>query len=111
MKTTHNKLVRDNIPTIIKRANKKCQTRILNDEDYIHYLKLKLLEESNEVNQANDNNKMIEELADVFEVIDALLKTFDISLDVIKNIQSIKAKKNGQFNNKIFLEYVEDNNE
>lgn len=110
MKKIHNKLVRDNIPTIIEHANKTCQTKILNDEEYIKYLKLKLLEESNEVNQANDNNKMIEELADVFEVIDALMKTIDISLDDIKKIQSAKAKKNGQFNKRIFLEYVEDSN-
>lgn len=110
MRKEHNKLIRDNIPSIIQQANKTCKTRILNNEEYIHYLKLKLIEESNEVYHS-DNDHIKEEIADVLEVIDALMSTFNIQKDDIDNIRNIKAMKNGRFDNKIFLEYVEDNDE
>ena len=77
MKKIYNKLVRDRIPSIIQDSNKTCQTRILNDEEYIYYLKLKLLEESQEVNHAA-NNQIVEEIADVMEVIDALITSISL---------------------------------
>ena len=63
----YNKLVRDKIPNIIvKDGNKICAIERLTDEEVMKYLYDKLLEEANEVIQ----DKNIEELADVLEVMD-----------------------------------------
>jgi predicted house-cleaning noncanonical NTP pyrophosphatase (MazG superfamily) len=42
---TYNKLVRDKIPQIIENKGKEFSTKVLNDEDYIKYLKEKAYEE------------------------------------------------------------------
>ena len=72
---TYNKLVRDKIPEIIEKDNKKCEIKILNDEEYKKALSLKLVEEANEFLESNN----IDELADVLEVIDAIKKAFNFN--------------------------------
>lgn len=111
MKIIHNKLVRDNIPEIIQKANKTPNIRILDNDDYLYYLKLKLVEEAKEASNTNNNDELINELADVVEVIEAIIKTTNIAIEDINNAKISKANKNGQFNKKIFLESVDDNNE
>ena len=44
----YNKLVRNNIPTIIEKDNKKAITRILDDQEYLFELNEKLKEELTE---------------------------------------------------------------
>lgn len=97
----HNKLVRDNIPTIIENNGEKAVTRILSDEEYKDELFKKLLEESNEVITSSDS--MLEELGDVLEVMIALAKTEDKSLDDIIEIANKKRIKRGGFEKKIYL--------
>lgn len=84
MKLIHNKLVRDKIPEIINQAGKECKIKILNDDKYSNELKKKLCEEAKEVYKIDDQ-----------ELIKA---------------KNSKANKNGAFKEKIFLEYVIDNN-
>ncbi|MEC9484827.1 MAG: nucleoside triphosphate pyrophosphohydrolase [Candidatus Izemoplasma sp.] len=48
----YNKLVRDGIPDIIEKAGKNCKTKILSDSEYVHELKRKLIEESQELIEA-----------------------------------------------------------
>lgn len=106
MEKTYNKLVRDKIPQIITENNEIPIIKILNDNEYKTSLENKLLEEYNEVINADDN--YIEELADMLEVIDALAKTQNKTfIDVLK-IKEEKKNKRGGFENKIFLEKTTD---
>lgn len=111
MKHIYNKLVRDNIPVIISKEHKTAKIQILNDDDYLKYLKLKLIEESKEVNTSQNNVELKNELADILEVIEALLNFSQISLQDVLEIKEKKALKNGKFNNRIFLEQVENTDE
>ena len=104
---TINKLVRDNIPDIILNNNQTSTTRTLNNEEYLHYLKLKLIEEANEANNSSSKEELTNEIADVLEVIESLLKASDISYDDVVKIKEEKAKTNGKFDKKILLESVE----
>lgn len=104
MKKSYNKLVRDNIIDIIKNDNKKCSYRILDDNEYFKCLNQKLIEEHQEYNE----NYSIEELADMQEVIDAILKFKGISKRDFEEIKLKKSAKNGSFDKKIFLIDVED---
>lgn len=102
-----NKLVRDNIPEIIQNNNQTPTTRILNNEEYLHYLKLKLIEEANEANNSSSKEELTNEIADILEVIESLLKASDISYDNVMKVKADKAQRNGKFNKRIFLESIE----
>ena len=108
MERIYNKLVRDNIPSIIEGKEETPITRILNEEEYKKELEKKLYEEYNEVLEASGEDR-VEELADMIEVIKYLAKLEGKELeDVIKTADE-KSTKRGAFNDKIFLEKVIEN--
>lgn len=96
----YNKLVRDKIPEIMINNGAKPVTRILNDEEYLTELNKKLQEEVNEY--LTDGN--VEELADIQEVMLAILKVKNVSTENFEEIRKQKVLKKGAFNKKIFLE-------
>lgn len=100
----HNKLVRDHIPRIIEKSGKKAHTRILNDDEYLTELDRKLNEECAEY-QAD---KSLEEIADIIEVIYAIVEARGYSLNDLEKLRAEKAEKRGAFKDKIFLESVEE---
>lgn len=95
------KLVRDKIPQIIESKGEKAVTYIADDEEYWSRLKDKLVEEVNEFIE-DDNN--IEEIADILEVIYAILDYKKISKDEVEKIRVDKFNKRGGFKDKIILE-------
>lgn len=105
MERVYNKLVRDNIPDIIKNKGEEPVIRILNEKEYKIELEKKLYEEYQEVIEASGNDRL-EELADMLEVIRALAKLENNYLNDIIKIADEKNKKRGSFNDKIFLEKV-----
>ena len=107
MKKHHNKLIRDKIPEIIKRAGDGCKISVLSEENYKQELLKKLVEEAQEVLEAGGDQRGLEkELADVFEVIDCTIKTFGLDREAIKKKQAEKRGKRGGFDEQIFLEYT-----
>ena len=98
----YKKLVRDNIPNIIEQKGEKPVTRILDDEEYKKLLDEKLIEEVNEY----INSDEVEELADIVEVIYAILDYKEVKLENFEKIRLSKKEKRGGFKNKIFLEEV-----
>lgn len=105
MEKVYNKLVRDNIPNIIRNNNEEPITRILSDAEYKNELEKKLYEEYQEVIEATGEDR-IEELADMLEVMKALAKLENKTLEDIINTSEQKNKNRGAFNEKIFLEKV-----
>ena len=83
MEKVFDKLVRDNIPSIIENNGEVAITEILKDEDYINELYKKLLEEANEVIDSKKPIDTLEELADVFEVLKAIAEFNGKSIDDI----------------------------
>ena len=101
----YNKLVRDKIPEEINsEPDRKCKYRILNDTEYLKELNKKVLEEANEFIEENS----IEELGDLMEVINAIMKLKGYNMKDIERVMKAKEEKKGAFNNKIFLEYVDE---
>ncbi len=103
----YNKLVRDNIPNIIKESGLSYDIKILNDDEYSFELKRKLVEEANELLNTNNDNELLEELADVYEVLDYILSQNNISIESVTTKRSEKNNIKGKFNSKLFLKYVE----
>ena len=50
----------------------------------------------------------VEELGDLMEVISAIMKVKKIDIEQVKIAMSKKCEKIGKFENKIFLEYVDE---
>lgn len=98
----YNKLVRDNIPEIILNNDQKSSYHIATDEEYKNKLLEKLQEEVSEF----ITNKNEEELADIFEVIEYIITTFNFNKERILEKKEKKAEKNGKFDKKIILEKV-----
>lgn len=77
----------------------------MSDDEYKNELEKKLYEEYQEVIEATGEDR-IEELADMLEVMKALAKLENKTLEDIINTSEQKNKKRGAFNEKIFLEKV-----
>ena len=104
MKYVYNKLVRDKIPEEInKKSDRKANYRILDDNEYLKELDKKLFEEAHEFVEEHST----QELADLMEVIGAIMKVNNISLDDVEEARNIKNGKKGKFENKIYLTDVE----
>lgn len=97
--------MRDRIPeNIDSEPGRKSQYRILDDTEYLKELNRKILEEANEFIEENS----IEELGDLMEVINAIMKLKGYSMEEVNKVMKSKAEKKGAFDNKIFLEYVDE---
>ncbi len=96
----YNKLVRDKIPEIITNNGETPKTRILSDSEYMTELERKIQEELAEFLES----KEVEELADLEEVLRAILNAKNVSYDDFEKIRLQKVQKRGAFENKIFLE-------
>ena len=94
------KLVRDKIPEIIEKSGKSCKTRILDHDEYIAKLEEKLGEELSEYLESKEP----EELADLLEVIDALIVATGHTKEEVLEIQKQKRAARGGFEKKILLE-------
>ena len=56
---------------------------------------------------ASQLDPTIEELADIMEVIQSIMRVKNISYEELKNVQQMKREKKGGFSNKIYLVEVE----
>ncbi len=101
-KIIYNKLVRDRIPQIIEADGKCCTCEILSDEDYKKLLDEKLTEELSEYQESED----IEELADMYEVMLAIIKSKGYTKEQFEQIRKEKVDKRGGFKDKVFLKEV-----
>lgn len=101
---SYNKLVRDKIIDIIRSNGENPVYHTLSDEEYLTELHKKLFEEANEFVENDDP----EELADLLEVLYAIAKHKNINMQEVENIRINKRKKRGGFEDKIYLEGVEE---
>lgn len=104
MKYAYNKLVRDKIPEAIERTEgRTANYKILNDKEYLQELDRKLFEEAHEFVEEHS----VEELADLMEVISAIMNARGLSLEEVEVARKAKSNKKGKFDDKIYLIDVE----
>ena len=92
----YDKLVRDRIPEIIENSGNHCEVEVVSDEVALEYLYKKLNEEVLE-------DKNLEEIADVIEVLFAIGKKYGYSENDILNRRKDKKSKSGGFEDNIIL--------
>lgn len=101
------KLVRDFIPTIIAENGKSCKWHVADEEERLILLARKIKEETTELTNAITKDEVIEEMADVLEVMEAIAKMFNITLNEVTTKKYEKQLDRGAFDNFIVLEKVE----
>lgn len=99
----YNKLVRDKIPQVIEEDGRKCETSIVSKEQLLPLLEEKLKEEVNEFMQ--DRN--LEELADIMEVVFGLAENLGYSEEELLKKREEKKEARGGFKEGVFLKTVE----
>jgi predicted house-cleaning noncanonical NTP pyrophosphatase (MazG superfamily) len=99
------KLVRDRIPEIIEtKTGTRPEQRILSDDqEFLEYLLKKMVEESTELQHSGEHNNLEEELADIFELIDTILRFKGKTPEDIIKIQTEKREKRGGFKKRILM--------
>ena len=96
----YDKLVRDRIIDIIETKGGQATWHVATDEEYRQKLREKLREEVSEFFE----NPSQEEMADVFEVITAVLKEQGWALEDIVALQKKKRGERGGFERRLILE-------
>lgn len=103
----YEKIVRDLIPTIIRRAGGVARVRALPADEAITLLTQKLVEESYEA-WHSDPEQLAGELADILEVVDALRERMGLTSEELERMQDNKRAKRGGFRDLVFLEETAD---
>lgn len=96
----YNKLVRDKIPEYIKSKGGTPVIHIADNAEYWQKLKEKLQEEVGEFSKS----ETIEEVADIFEVLETIIKFKKFGKQELLLAKAKKVKIRGAFKKKIILE-------
>jgi predicted house-cleaning noncanonical NTP pyrophosphatase (MazG superfamily) len=103
----YHKLVRDRIPDIIQAAGKTCAVETLSQDDFEAALRAKLVEESTEASAASAD-QLVTELADIYEVIDALMALHQIPPEVVLAEQARRREARGGFAKRLQLLWTDE---
>ncbi|MCE2991621.1 MAG: nucleoside triphosphate pyrophosphohydrolase [Candidatus Jidaibacter sp.] len=101
------KLIRDNLPHIMRASGIQVFERVMEKDEYLKRLKDKLLEEAKEVIASGSAKEMREELADLLEVMLALAKVYGMEFTDIQQAAEQKRADKGGFDNRIYNAFVE----
>jgi predicted house-cleaning noncanonical NTP pyrophosphatase (MazG superfamily) len=99
------KLVRDKIPQIMRTKGIEPEVRVLGDIEFGEYALAKLVEESQEAAAARyaHHERLVEELADVAEVFDAICGHFSITPAELLAAREKKRREKGGFERRLLL--------
>lgn len=95
----YDKLVRDRIPEIIESSGSRCDIEVVSDDVVLEYLYKKLGEEVSEL--LEDRN--LDEIADVMEVLFAIGKKYGYSEDEVLGRRNEKRDARGGFEDNLVL--------
>ncbi len=90
------RLVRDFIPDLVKEAGHQVTFRPLSDEEKPRFLKEKVLAEAAQLRDADTGNEK-EEIADVLETLETLIRARGYDRDSLKQVKDAKRKRRGGF--------------
>lgn len=107
-KFKQNKLWRDKLIEMMEqRHGSRIHWRRLDDVEFDREIRIKLLEEAQEVAVGRDRNELIAELADLYEVIDSIKHLHVITEEEIITVQQQKRADRGSFEGRCFVEIAE----
>jgi predicted house-cleaning noncanonical NTP pyrophosphatase (MazG superfamily) len=106
-KFKQHKLWRDKAVDNLESLGSKVHWTTLNNQDFADQLKLKFMEEAQEVYSAQTREALMEELADILEVISSLSDVHQFTLEDIIALQHKKHQERGGFRGRKFVTVAE----
>ena len=107
-KFRQNKLWRDKAVDMMEQNHDShIHWHYLDDHEFDKQIRIKLLEEAEEVVVSKSKSELVGELADLFEVIDSLMSLHDITKDAIITAQNKKRQERGGFEGRKFVTVAE----
>lgn len=106
-KFQQNKLWRDKLPARMKAMGSVIHIKQLSDAEYDVELRSKLLEEVDEVRASQETKSLVEELADLSEVVDALCALHGITKEQLLAAQTKKREERGGFYGRSYVTIAE----
>lgn len=100
--TEYDKLVRDEIPRIVREDGDVPETHVADDAEYDQRLREKLVEEAAEFRESGDPA----ELGDVLDVVDAVLANADFDRERVDDLRAEKTAARGGLADRIVLDRV-----
>lgn len=100
---TYNKLVRDNVPAIIRQSGHEPVVRELNEVERVNAILEKVREEASELIESNGD---LYEFADTLTALKSAIKAKGYTWDEVEQAETEKSLQRGGFNNWVFLEKV-----
>ena len=101
-KVFHKKLIRDKIPQVIEANGDQYEVRVMSKREFEKELKKKLVEEASELLKT-PRKDLINEMADVLELLKSIADFYKIDFELIEEKQVKKRKERGGFKKKLFL--------
>lgn len=101
------KLIRDKLPALMRAQGLAVFDRPLDDTEYLAALKAKLVEEASEAREATSTDDLAGELADLSEVMLALMAAAGLSADEVESHRRAKRAERGGFEARVFNAAVE----
>lgn len=98
------KLVRAHVPRDCTQQGCRVDYRILEEDEHISQLLVKLPEEAIEVATATSRAEQVKELGDVFDVAEALMRKLGISMDEVELARLAKNARKGGFDEGVYIE-------
>jgi predicted house-cleaning noncanonical NTP pyrophosphatase (MazG superfamily) len=99
-------LIRDGLPQMVRDQGLSVFCHRLDDDAFLIALKAKLVEEAQEVAAAGPDD-LVEELADVSEVLRALIAAAGLRPEVVEAARLAKRAQRGGFDGRVFNHAVE----
>jgi predicted house-cleaning noncanonical NTP pyrophosphatase (MazG superfamily) len=107
VRTTYGKLIRDRIPEILEAEGLRYEIGRLDDEAFKAALLAKLVEEAGEAADAADADALARELADLYEVIDAVIELHGLDPAAVRALQARRREERGGFERRLALRWTE----
>lgn len=105
----YNKLVRDNIPDMIRAKREQCESRQITDmQEFQQELFKKIKEEATSLAMVRTKEEFLGEYADLMMVFDTIMKQLDISPEEIVEARKENFLKKGGYKHQHFLIWSED---
>jgi predicted house-cleaning noncanonical NTP pyrophosphatase (MazG superfamily) len=97
------KLIRDGIPAIIAASGREAEVTRLDESAYSVALLAKLDEEAAELRQAGNSAAILEEAADVLEVLIGIVELHGYTVEDLLHTADIKRAERGGFRDRLWL--------
>lgn len=107
MRITYDKLIRDRIPEIMDRAGVRYELAELTGEVFRAALGAKAVEEAEELRAAGTRDDVVKELADVLEVLEALMRVDGIDEAEVRAAQAARREARGGFERRLLLRWTQ----